>query len=75
MKILLKKRQHWHLNISHGKHVDLPISEQFPETTFVVDSTVQIISIPVGEFQDKKDYFSGKHHIYCIKSQVITDVK
>lgn len=47
--------------------------EQFPECGLVVDATVQKRGRPVGSFEEAKKYFSGKHWIYCLKSQVVTN--
>jgi hypothetical protein len=44
-----------------------------PECGLVVDATVQKRGRPVGAFQEAKKYFSGKHWIYCLKSQVVTN--
>jgi hypothetical protein len=38
-----------------------------------VDATVQDRGPPVGRYEDAQKYFSGKHHIYCLKSQVVTN--
>jgi hypothetical protein len=54
---------------------DFYIDQAFPETCCIVDATVQQINTPTGDFDDQKAYFSGKHHIYCLKSQVVTDMK
>jgi hypothetical protein len=48
-------------------------SASFPRCGLIVDATVQKRGRPVGEFADAKKYFSGKHWIYCLKSQVITN--
>jgi hypothetical protein len=47
--------------------------ERFPECGMVVDATVQDRGRPVGRYDEAQRYFSGKHHCYCLKSQVITD--
>jgi hypothetical protein len=46
---------------------------KFPECGMVVDATVQDRGRPVGRWDEAKKYFSGKHSLYCLKSQVITD--
>jgi hypothetical protein len=45
----------------------------FPNCGLVVDATVQKRGRPAGLFADAKKYFSGKHWIYCLKSQVLTN--
>jgi hypothetical protein len=47
--------------------------EKFPECGMVVDATVQDRGSPVGRYDEAQRYHSGKHHCYCLKSQVITD--
>jgi hypothetical protein len=54
---------------------DIFIDHSFAETCCIVDATVQQINRPIGAFDDAKQYFSGKHHMYCLKSQVFTDMK
>jgi hypothetical protein len=39
----------------------------------IVDATVQKRGRPAGEFAEVKLFFSGKHHIYCLKSHVVTN--
>jgi hypothetical protein len=39
----------------------------------VVDVTVQKRVQPVAAFEEARRYFSGKHRIYCPKSQVVTN--
>jgi hypothetical protein len=39
----------------------------------VVDATVQKRGRSVASFEEARRYFSGKHWIYCLKSQVITN--
>lgn len=60
--------------IYHGEHIFPPVNEDF-NVSYIVDATVQPINIPIGSFDDKKEFFSGKHSIYCYKSQVICDVR
>jgi hypothetical protein len=57
---------------SAGSAVFAP-SEVLPECGLVVDATVQKRGRPVGAFAESKRYYSGNHHMYCLKSQVITD--
>lgn len=58
-----------------GSESELPTSDLFTEASYIVDATVQQINVPMGSFDDKKKYFSGKHYEYCLKSQVICDLK
>jgi hypothetical protein len=52
----------------------LPSDPTFPEASFIVDATVQQIKRPIGSFDDQKQWYSGKHGIYCLKAQVITNM-
>ena len=52
----------------------LPVNPAYPEVSYLLDVTVQPINTPICEFNDIKVWFSGKHHRYVIKSQVITNV-
>lgn len=56
-------------------NIDLPVDQNVPECGYIVDATVQRILVPIGTFDQKKKWFSGKHGCYCLKSQVITDMK
>lgn len=49
--------------------------QHFPECDYVVDATVQEICKPSLSFDIAKKYFSGKHYMYCLKSQVIVTLK
>lgn len=49
--------------------------EEFPEAKYVMDATFQEIWTPMGSFQERKQYFSGKHKMYGLKSQCIHDRK
>lgn len=46
-----------------------------PECGYVVDATVQQISKPFLDWQQCAKYYSGKHSLYCLKSQVIVSIK
>ena len=50
---------------------DLPSWEPFPECTLIVVATVQEIPRPFGTFEEVKVWYSGKHEMYCLKSQVV----
>jgi hypothetical protein len=58
-----------------GLNLTLPTDDNFPNAGFIVDATVQQINKPAGTFEERKPWFSGKHNIYCLKSQVISDLK
>jgi hypothetical protein len=47
-------------------------SEVFSTCGLVVDATVQERDKPMVGFEQAKTYFSGKHHMYGLKSQVVT---
>ena len=49
--------------------------QRFPNCPYVVDATVQKICKPSLTFEFAKKYFSGKHYIYCLKSQVVVTIK
>lgn len=54
---------------------DIVYDQRFPDCGYVVDATVQEIYKPALNFEIAKKYFSGKHYIYCLKSQVIVNIK
>jgi hypothetical protein len=47
--------------------------EGLPDCGLVVHATVQDRSRLVGTFEDARRYYSAKHRLYCLKSQIITD--
>jgi hypothetical protein len=47
--------------------------EKFSDCGLIVNATVQKRGRPSGEFAEAKLFFSGKHHIYCLKTQVVTN--
>ena len=53
----------------------LPLDPNFPEASLVVDATVQQINTPALSFDERKAWFSGKHFMYCLKSQVTVNMK
>ena len=55
--------------------MELPTDANIPECGYIIDATIQRIQVPTGSFEQKKKWFSGKHYCYCLKSQVITDMK
>jgi hypothetical protein len=40
----------------------------FPDAQFVMDATFQPIWTPTGTYNEKKQFFSGKHKMYGLKS-------
>lgn len=54
---------------THLEEVELP--EVFPESLFVMDVKFQEIWTPLGTFNERKRYFSGKHKAYGLKSQCL----
>ncbi len=42
--------------------------EEFSDTLFVMDVTIQKIWKPLGNFQERKQYYSGKHKLYGLKT-------
>ena len=49
--------------------------QPFPDAKVVMDATFQPIWTPTGTYNEKKQYFSGKHKMYGLKSQCIHDRK
>lgn len=49
--------------------------QNFPECGYIVDATVQEINKPSLSFDVAKEYYSGKHDLYCLKSQLIVNVQ
>lgn len=45
--------------------------EYFNDCGYIVDATVQPIEVPKVSYEARKPYYSGKHGVYCLKSQVI----
>ena len=54
---------------------ELPLDPNFPEASLIVDATVQRINMPGMTFDERKPWYSGKHHFYCLKSQVVVNMK
>ena len=50
---------------------ELPSWDPFNDCTLIVDATVQAIPRPKGPFEAIKPWYSGKHEMYCLKSQVV----
>jgi hypothetical protein len=47
----------------------------YPNAKYVIDVTFQSIWTPTGTYDEKKQFFSGKHKLYGLKSQCIHDRK
>lgn len=47
--------------------------DDFPEARYVMDVTFQPIWTPLGTYEERKRYFSGKHKQYGLKSQCLHD--
>ena len=64
------------MSILYSKYVvnvnDQQDYDEFPDTLFVMDVTIQKIWKPLGTFQERKQYFSGKHKLYGLKSLTLT---
>lgn len=58
--------------VANSCEIDAP--NDFPECGFIVDATVQKINQPALDYKIAGKYFSGKHFIYCLKSQVIINI-
>lgn len=54
---------------------DVEYDQRFPSCGYVVDATVQEIYKPYTGHIEAKKYFSKKHGIYCVKSQVVVNIK
>ena len=42
----------------------------FSETSHIKDASVTVANLPVGTHNKPKPWFSGKHHLYCLKSKI-----
>ena len=58
-----------------AKECQIITKEDFPNAGYVVDATVQKINEPDLSWEISRQYFSGKHYIYCLKSQVIVTLQ
>lgn len=47
--------------------------DEFPTARYVMDVTFQSIWTPLGTYNERKRYFSGKHKQYGLKSQCLHD--
>ena len=45
------------------------------QSALVVDCTVCQIRKPALNFDDARRFFSGKHHVYCLKKEVCTNIR
>jgi len=48
-------------------------TDDFPQARFVMDTTFQPIWTPLGTFEERKRFYSGKHKQYGLKSQCLHD--
>jgi hypothetical protein len=46
---------------------------KYLEARLIIDTIVNRIHVPSGNFEDKKLFFSGKYKSCCLKSQIITN--
>lgn len=44
---------------------------EFPDARYVMDVTLQEIWTPLGTYEERKRYFSGKHKAYGLKTQTL----
>ena len=51
------------------------VDPDVPQPALVVDCTVCQIRKPALDFDDAKRYFSGKHHLYCLKKEVCVNIR
>jgi hypothetical protein len=51
----------------------LPRRQDLPGCELIVDATAHDRRRPVGRYQQAQKYFSGKHHTYHLKLQVVTN--
>ena len=49
------------------------LDQPFPEVALLVDATRITIPTPSLSFNDRKTYFDGHHHCYCLKVEVATN--
>lgn len=47
----------------------------YPNAKYVIDVTFQSIWTPIGTYDEKKQFYSGKHKLYGLKSQCIHNRK
>lgn len=60
---------------NQAENCDIVADDDFPTCGYIVDATVQQINQPSLEWEESSKYFSGKHSMYCLKSQVIVTLK
>lgn len=65
----------WHCYVETVDLDAAPRFDEFPTVVAMMDATVQPIYAPEGAYDEKKRFFSGKHKIYCLKSQIIHDLR
>lgn len=60
---------------TQAQEYEIVADDDFPSCGYIVDATVQQINQPSLEWEESSKYFSGKHSMYCLKSQVIVTLK
>ena len=53
--------------------IDIEDRTSLPTAKFVIDATFQQIWTPLGTYDERKRYYSGKHKAYGLKSQCLHD--
>lgn len=48
-----------------------PVEGEFSEAKYVMDATIQEIWTPLGTYEERKRYYSGKHKLYGLKTQTL----
>jgi hypothetical protein len=59
--------------ITSAANSPLVADAAFSDCGLIVDAKVQERGRPVGVYEQTQEYFSGKHHFHCLKSQVVTN--
>ena len=60
---------------NQAKECEIIADDEFPSCGYIVDATVQQINQLSLEWEEASKFFSGKHSLYCLKSQVIFTLK
>jgi hypothetical protein len=58
-----------HIDSRWESHLRAPV--KYPECELIVDATARKRGRPASSFEEAKRFFSGKHWVYCLKSQVV----
>jgi hypothetical protein len=59
---------HYVTNVRDLLPADIDDDGEFGNAKFVMDATIQEIWTPLGTFEERKRFFSGKHKLYGLKS-------